>query len=105
MNKAVIVALLLCVTTFTGCIGGDETSSTDNQLDPVSNLDEEELSQRFANLTASYENLAQTEPLKTILSPGTRSRINRSSNLPIIFLVVISLTPEVLWSGINDKFP
>ena len=58
MNKAVIVALLLCVTTFTGCIGGDETSSTDNQLDPVSNLDEEELSQRFANLTASYENLA-----------------------------------------------
>ena len=51
MNKAVIVALLLCVTTFTGCIEGDETSSTDNQLDPVSNLDEEELSQRFANLT------------------------------------------------------
>ena len=58
MNKAAIVALLLCVTTFTGCIEGDETSSTDNQLDPVSNLDEEELSQRFANLTASYENLA-----------------------------------------------
>jgi len=58
MNKAVIVALLLCVTTFTGCIDGDDTASTDNQLDPVSNLDEEELSQRFANLTASYENLA-----------------------------------------------
>ena len=58
MNKAVIVALLLCVTTFTGCIDGEDTSSTDEILDPVSNLDEEELSQRFANLTASYENLA-----------------------------------------------
>ena len=58
MNKAVIIALLLCVTTFTGCIEGDDATSTDNQLDPVSNLDEEELSQRFANLTASYENLA-----------------------------------------------
>ena len=58
MNKAVIIALLLCVTTFTGCIDGDDATSTDNQLDPVSNLDEEELSQRFANLTASYENLA-----------------------------------------------
>ena len=58
MNKAEIIALLLCVTTFTGCIDGDDATSTDNQLDPVSNLDEEELSQRFANLTASYENLA-----------------------------------------------
>lgn len=58
MNKAVIIALLLCVTTLTGCIGGEDSSSTDNQLDPVSNLDEEEISQRFANLTASYENLA-----------------------------------------------
>ena len=58
MNKAVIIALLLCVTTFTGCIEGDDATSTDDQLDPVSNLDEEELSQRFANLTASYENLA-----------------------------------------------
>ena len=58
MNKAVIVALLLCVTTFTGCIDGEDTSSTDEILDPVSNLDEEELSQRFANLTASYEDLA-----------------------------------------------
>ena len=57
MNKAVIVALLFCVTSFTGCVGGDD-SSTDEILDPVSNLDEEELSQRFANLTASYENLA-----------------------------------------------
>jgi len=58
MNKAAIVALLLCVTAFTGCIDGEDTSSTDEILDPVSNLDEEELSQRFANLTASYENLA-----------------------------------------------
>ena len=55
--------------------------------------------------SSSISTTAQTEPLKTILSPGTRSRINRSSNLPIIFLVVISLTPDVLWSGINDKFP
>ncbi|OIR20220.1 MAG: hypothetical protein BEU01_01855 [Marine Group III euryarchaeote CG-Epi4] len=46
------------MTTFTGCIDGEDTSSTDEILDPVSNLDEEELSQRFANLTASYENLA-----------------------------------------------
>ncbi len=58
MNKAAIIALLLCVTMFTGCIDGEDTSSTDEILDPVSNLDEEELSQRFANLTASYENLA-----------------------------------------------
>ncbi len=58
MNKAAIVALLLCVTTFTGCINGDDTTSSDDQLDPVSNLDEEELSQKFANLSANYESLA-----------------------------------------------
>ena len=58
MNKAAIVALLLCVTTFTGCIDGDDTTSSDDQLDPVSNLDEEELSQKFANLSANYESLA-----------------------------------------------
>ena len=58
MNKAAIVALLLCVTTFTGCIDGDGTTSSDDQLDPVSNLDEEELSQKFANLSANYESLA-----------------------------------------------
>ena len=58
MNKAVIIVMLFCVSSFTGCIDGEDTSSADEVLDPVSNLDEEELSQRFANLTASYENLA-----------------------------------------------
>ena len=49
MNKAAIVALLLCVTTFTGCIDGDDTTSSDDQLDPVSNLDEEAVS--YTHLT------------------------------------------------------
>ena len=57
MNKAVIVALLFCLTSFTGCIGEDDNLN-DSSLVPVSNLDEEDISQKFANLTSKYESLA-----------------------------------------------
>ena len=43
--------------------------------------------------SSSISTTAQTAPLKTILSPVAKSRMKRSSNLPIILRVVISLTP------------
>ena len=44
MNKAVIVALLFCVTSFTGCIGGDnstdlEVLKEEEQIEPVGQND------------------------------------------------------------------
>ena len=56
-----MVAVLFCLTSFTGCLEGDDASdlTTDNTLtDPLSTADAEELSQKFANLTAKYEALA-----------------------------------------------
>ena len=58
MNKGCDCRTIIMRFTFTGCIDGDDTISSDDQLDQFLNLDEEELSQKFANLSANYESLA-----------------------------------------------
>ena len=55
MNKAVIVALLFCVTSFTGCIGGDnstdlEVLKEEEQIEPVGTDD-------LTNISADLESL------------------------------------------------
>ena len=55
MNKAVIIVMLLCVSSFTGCIGGNESSDLeiaqeDEQIEPVGENDLSNLSKELETL-------------------------------------------------------
>ena len=57
MNKAVIIVMLFCVSSFTGCIGGDESSDLealdqDEQIEPVGENDLSNISKELDELEA-----------------------------------------------------
>ena len=57
MNKAVIIVMLFCVSSFTGCIGGDESSGLevldqDEQIEPVGENDLSNISKELDELEA-----------------------------------------------------
>ena len=57
MNKAVIIVMLFCVSSFTGCIGGDESSDLevldqDEQIEPVGENNLSNISKELDELEA-----------------------------------------------------
>ena len=60
MNKAVIIVMLFCVSSFTGCIGGDESSDLEvldenEQVEPVGQNDLSNVSKDLETLQSKVD--------------------------------------------------
>ena len=91
MNKAVIIVMLFCVSSFTGCIGGDESSELevldqDEQIDPVGQND-------LSNVTKDIE--ALKKELNDFLNDFNALKSSQESTNSSIFFMISDLENDV----------
>ena len=91
MNIAVIIVMLFCVSSFTGCIGGDESSELevldrDEQIDPVGQND-------LSNVTKDIE--ALKKELNDFLNDFNALKSSQESTNSSIFYMISDLENDV----------
>ena len=91
MNKAVIIVMLFCVSSFTGCIGGDESSDLEvldqnEQIDPVGQND-------LSNVTKDIEELKKE--VNDFLNDFNALKSSQESTNSSIFNMISDLENDV----------